>query len=144
LFWIAGIVIYNRDHQRETQGDCSEHQTRDDFVLWCVCRKLRCELGYWTLYGSFSCWPARWPLLFFTFHWVIQKSLWSRRFRELAEIIHQLTDIDWDVLFPTCSALVQSRDPLFKHFGKHSNRDRFQNCSHRRDHLVFGSEVPLL
>jgi hypothetical protein len=40
-------------------------------------------------------------------------------------VVHQFTDIYFDILSPTCNAPVQSRDPLFMHLGKHSNRDRF-------------------
>jgi hypothetical protein len=73
---------------------------------------------------------------------VVQKSLLSRRFRERAEIVHQLAHIYLDILSPTCTASMQSRDPLFKHFRKQLNQVRFLNCSHRRDHLVFGSQIP--
>jgi hypothetical protein len=49
-----------------------------------------------------------------------------RWYREPAEIIHQLIDIYLDILSPICNAPVQSCNPLFKHFGKHSNRNCFQ------------------
>jgi hypothetical protein len=68
---------------------------------------------------------------------VVQKSLQYRRFREQAEMVHQLNDIYLDVLSPPYSASVQSRDPLLKHFGKHSNRDHFQT----RDSFLFFSMV---
>jgi hypothetical protein len=40
---------------------------------------------------------------------VVQKSLRYGRFRELAEMVHQLTDIHLDILSSTCTAPVQSR-----------------------------------
>jgi hypothetical protein len=67
--------------------------------------------------------------------------LLSRRFRELAEMVHQLADIYFNIFPLICNALVQCRDPLFKHFGTHSNRDCFQYCPHDRHHLVFKSEI---
>jgi hypothetical protein len=46
----------------------------------------------------------------------VQKSLWYRRFREQAEMIHEFTDLYLDILSSTCNAPVQPRDPLFNYF----------------------------
>jgi hypothetical protein len=57
--------------------------------------------------------------------------------RKLGETIHQLVDIYLGLLSSNCSAPLQSRNPLFKNFEKHSNPDRFQNYSDRRDRPIF-------